>query len=289
MLTINEIREEFVVSLRKQDRAQATILAYGTDIKQLIKFVESRGKVTPQEISYEDLTEFLESLRGKNYTEKSISRKINSIRTFFRFLKDRKFVEQDPSTKLSHPKLETKPPHILTELEYRALRDACRGDARMNAIVELLLQTGIRIGELRQVRIEDVKFDNKGKGSLHIQPSHRRKGHDIPLNLAAQRAIKAYLKVRPKAETNILFVTRTGRAFLIRNIRASLNRYFEKAKIKKATVNDLRHTFIAYQIQKGVDVAHISKIVGHKRLTSTEKYLEYVKRPEEETRELEEL
>lgn len=289
MLTTRKIHEEFTDFLKEQDRAQATILAYGTDIKQLIKDVEAKGKTEPQEINYEDLLEFLENLRHEKYTDKSISRKINSIRTFFRFLKGRSYIENDPSAKLTHPKLEVKPPRILTEQEYRALRDTCRADTRINAVVELLLQTGIRIGELRQVRIEDIKFDNKRRGSLYIQPSHRRKGREIPLNRAAQGAIKEYLKIRPEAETDILFVTRPGRPFLIRNIRASLNRFFERAGIKDATVNDLRHTFIAHQISKGVDVTYISRIVGHKRLTSTERYLEYVKRPEEETRELEEL
>ena len=289
MTRLDKIHKEFIDFLRENNRAQATILAYGTDIKQLINFAERRGKTNPPEITYEDLTEFLENLRSEGYTEKSVSRKINSIRTFFRFLKDKGYVENDPSAKLSHPKLEISPPRILSEIEYRALRDTCRSDARMNAIVELLLQTGIRIGELRQVRLNDVKFNEEGRGTLYIRPSHRRKAREIPLNQAAQKAIKTYLKVRPKAETDILFVTRPGRPFLIRNIRASLNRYFERAGIKNATVNDLRHTFIAHQIRHGVDIAYISKIVGHKRLTSTEKYLEYVERPEEETRELEEL
>lgn len=289
MVDIRKIHQDFVEFLRKEDRAQATILAYGTDIRQLIDFAEGRGKNEPQEVRYEDLEEFLASLEDE-YTKKSISRKINSIRTFFRFLKDRGLVLEDPAAKLTHPKFEIKPPRILSQMEYRALRDACREDKRMYAIIELLLQTGIRIGELRQIRIEDIRFSDEGeKGTLSVRPSHRRLAREIPLNQAAQKAIKDYLEVRPETDSEILFVTRPGNPYLIRNIRAAMSRYFKRAGVPDATVNDLRHTFIAHHLERGTDVAYISKLVGHKRLTSTEKYLQYVERPEEETRELEEL
>lgn len=289
MANLREIHKDFIEFLRKEDRAQATILAYGTDIRQLIDFVEGHGKTEAQEVTYGDLEDFLANLESE-YTKKSISRKINSIRTFFRFLKDEGLVSEDPAAKLTHPKFEIKPPRILSQMEYRALRDVCREDKRMHAIIELLLQTGIRIGELRQIRIEDVDFaDEREKGILRVRPSHRRPEREIPLNQAAQKAIKEYLEIRPEADSDILFVTRPGNPYLIRNIRAAMNRYFKKAGIPDATVNDLRHTFVAHHLERGADVAYISKLVGHKRLTSTEKYLEYVERPEEETRELEEL
>ena len=290
MVNLREARKEFIEYLEDENRAEATVLAYGTDIRQLIEFVEDNdGKENPKELIYDDLTGYLDDLREQDYTKKSISRKINSIRTFFDFLQQKGYVSSDPSEKLTHPKIEPKPPNILSETEYRALRDACRNDERMYAIVELLLQTGIRIGELREIRLEDVHFTENGKGTLHIRPSHRKQARDIPLNQRAQQAIKDYLEVRPEANTDILFVTRPGNPYLIRNIRAAMKRYFKKAGMPDATVNDLRHTFVAHQLKNGTDVTYISKIVGHKRLTSTEKYLQYIERPEEETQELEEL
>ncbi len=291
MTNLREARKEFVNYLEKENKADATILAYGTDIRQLIEYAEEEaGKDQPEELTYDNLTGYLDELRDQDYTKKSISRKINSIRTFFRFLQEKGYISQDPSDKLTHPKIEPKPPNILSETEYRALRDACQGDKRMYAIVELLLQTGIRIGELRKIRLQDVEFaEDNGKGVLHIRPSHRKPTRDIPLNQRAQKAIKEYLEVRPEANTDILFVTRPGNPYLIRNIRAAMKRYFKKAGLPDATVNDLRHTFIAHQLKQGADVSYISKIVGHKRLTSTEKYLQYIERPEEENNELEEL
>lgn len=290
MASLREAKEEFTKYLKKENRAEATVLAYGTDIRQLTEFVkEEEGKEEPKELTYDDLTGYLDDLRDQDYTKKSISRKINSIRTFFGFLQEKGYVTEDPSEKLTHPKIEPKPPNILSETEYRALRDACRNDKRMYAIVELLLQTGIRIGELREVRVEDVHFSDDTKGTLHIRPSHRKPARDIPLNQRAQEGIKDYIEVRPEANTDVLFITRPGNPYLIRNIRAAMKRYFKKAGMPDATVNDLRHTFIAHQLKNGADVTYISKIVGHKRLTSTEKYLQYIERPQEETQELEEL
>lgn len=286
MATLRENYDGFIEDLEEKNRAESTVLAYGTDIRQLIEFLDDPEA---DEIKYGDLASFLDDLEDSGYTKKSISRKINSIRTFFRHLKEEGEISENPASRLKHPQFEIKPPRILLEMEYRALRDVVRDDKRMYAVVELLLQTGIRIGELREVRIEDITFSDNGPGELYVRPSHRRPGRAVPLNKAAQEAIKDYLEVRPESDSDILFITKTGNPFLIRNIRASLNRYFEKAGIEDATVSSLRHTFVAHHLSRGADVTYISNLIGHKRLTSTEKYLQYVDRPEKETKELEEL
>src|SRR5437762_12490514 len=113
-----------------------------------------------QEVKKEDIEAFLAKLSGNGYTPKSISRKINSTRTFYRFLKVNEYVTDDPSLLVSHPHYELAAPRILKPTEYRALRDAARNDARMYAIIELLLQTGIRIGELADIRLPDINTEN---------------------------------------------------------------------------------------------------------------------------------
>ena len=110
------------------------------------------------------------------------------------------------------------------------------------------------------------------------------------MNKPARAALDRYLPSRPKnAKTATLFVTKTGRPLLIRNIRTSIDRYFKAAGILSARVNDLRHTFIAHHLAAGTSPVLLSKLVGHKRITTTEKYLDYIKDlPLEKTR-LEEL
>ncbi len=156
-LDITAAKQHFLNHLTSRKRARATIVAYAKDIDQMLLFVRHGGTETITGISKDHLEAFLKKLKSDNYTPKSISRKINSIKTFFRFLKGETFITDDPAEKLEHPKFESKPPRILSKMEYRALRDACRGDIRMYAVVELFLQTGMRIGELASLTIDDVK------------------------------------------------------------------------------------------------------------------------------------
>jgi site-specific recombinase XerD len=191
----------------------------------------------------------------------------------------------DPAIEIEHPKYEVKPPRILSKIEYRALRDACRGDVRIYAIVELFLQTGIRIGELAALTLSDIK-DNE----LNIVAQEGHAERLVPLNKAAKEALARYIAVRsPNATSKALFVTKTGRALLIRNIRTAIDRYFRIAGIEGAKVNDLRHTFIAHHLMAGTSITTLSKLVGHKRLSTTERYLELVKDKTTDTVKLEEL
>ena len=270
-LNLSSAREAFASDLRKKGRSSSTILAYNKDVAQLIEFVAKDKVSLPQDVTAEQIEAFKAGLAADNHTAKSISRKLNSIKTFCRFLISQSLIKDNPATGIAHPQYEIKPPRILTKMEYRSLRDVCREDIRLYAIVELLLQTGIRIGELANLTLNDI--DNN---QLTIKPFESHLQREIPLNKAAQTALTAYLKIRPKSRTNQVFITKTGKGFLIRNIRTAIDRYFKMADIKNAKVNDLRHTFIAHQLQSGTPLTLISKLVGHKRLSTTEKYLDVV-------------
>lgn len=281
---------QFVEYLESRRRARATIVAYSKDIEQLLSFLSNMGKRAVAEVSRDEIEAFLKKLSGDNYTPKSISRKINSIKTFFRFMKSSGAVPVDPALEIEHPKYEVKPPRILSKLEYRALRDACRADARTYAIVELFLQTGIRIGELAALTLNDIR-----DAQLHVAPQEGHAERTVPMNKAAADAISRYLEARGALRkdsgqtSSALFITKTGKALLIRNIRTAIDRYFRIAGIENAKVNDLRHTFIAHHLMAGTSITTLSKLVGHKRLSTTEKYLELVKGKPAENVKLEEL
>lgn len=284
VISLKDASERFVGFLKSQKRASATILAYGNDITQLINFLKEKGVTSATAVNPSLLDGFKADLVKKGYTAKSISRKINSLKTFFRFLKGEGAIENDPATSVTHPKYEVKPPRILSKLEYRALRDSCRGDARISAIVELMLQTGVRIGEVANLSIEDFKGNE-----IYIKPFESHDGRTIPLNKAAKEALERYLGERPKVKEKAIFVTKTGRPFLIRNIRSSIERFFDLAGIKDAKVNDLRHTWVFHHLAAGTPLVTISKLAGHKRLSTTEKYLKLIGEKKEGTIKLEEL
>lgn len=154
----------------------------------------------------------------------------------------------------------------------------------MFAIIELLLQTGIRIGELAQLRVDDVQGD-----TIRIRPYEKHEERLVPLNRPAKDALKRYLEARPQVKETRIFITKSGKPFLVRNIRTAIERYFRLAEIKDAKVNDLRHTFVAHHLRHGVSLVVLSKILGHKRLSTTERYLEYVPDRAKENTNLTEL
>ncbi len=281
---LSQAHQEFVADLKAKKRATATILAYSKDIEQLIQYLASIDKKHCDEVRTKDVENFMADLKKKNYTNKSISRKTNSTKTFFKFLKSKGYIVEDPATPIVHPKFETKPPRVLSKMEYRALRDACRNDIRISAVVELLLQTGIRIGELANLQLNDLS-DTQVK--IKAYESHGSR--IIPLNKTAKKSLKKYLRVRQKTSDKTVFVTKTGRPLLVRNIRTAIDRYFRLAGIEHAKVNDLRHTWITHQLSSGASLLLVSKLAGHKRLSTTEKYLDLIKDKVEEKVKLEEL
>lgn len=283
ILSLNEAKEKFIANLKERKKASTTILAYNNDLSQLVEFLNKEGKTSFAQVTTDDLKNFLKKLSNK-FNPKTVSRKLNAIKSFYRFLLKEGIIKEDVSTPIPHPKFENKTPRILSKLEYRALRDACRQDLRTAAMVEILLQTGLRISELANLKIEDIK-----EKSLYIRPFESHEGREIPLNKAAKTALNNYLAVRPKTSEQTVFVTKNNRPLLVRNIRAIIDRYFKKAGIKDACVNDLRHTFIYHQLAAGLPVSLISKIVGHKKITSTKRYLELIKDQVKEKTKLEEL
>ena len=271
-IKISDAKAKFEEFLRSKNKASATILAYGKDIDQLISFLEELKREHIHEITSDDIQSFLVSMESRGYTPKSVSRKLNSTRTFYRFLKINEYITDDPSLLVKHPKYELNPPRVLSPLEYRALRDSASSDPRIYAIVEVLLQTGIRIGELANIRLEDA-----ADSSLKVRSFEGHPERTVPLNKRAKEALKRYTQARPQTSNDHFFVTKTGRPFLVRNIRDAIERYFKRAGIENAKINDLRHTFVAHHLKNGVSIVFLSKMLGHKRLSSTERYLQYLK------------
>ncbi len=265
-MDLNQAQEMFTQYLKDSGKAHATVIAYAKDLEQLGEFVQKKGKQTVDQVVVDDIEEFKELLKKQRYTGKS-----------FRYMIGQDVISDNPADVVAHPKYDQSPPRVLSKLEYRALRDACRGDARMSAVVELLLQTGMRISELAELQMADVDFD---RNVISIRAQNSRSARKVPLNQAAKQALNEYIEVRPRAREKTVFLTKTCRPFLVRNIRTAIDRYFRLAGIKGAKVNDLRHTFIVEQLKAGTPLVYISQLVGHKRITTTEKYLKLIEAPE---------
>ncbi len=268
-VTLKKLLPGFTTHLEEKSRSPSTILAYRADLEQLIAFLQEKNKVLPEQTTATDLETFRDSLLSQKYTPKSVSRKLNAIKTFFRYLVSDKKISSNPSETVSHPKIEMSVPKFLSPIEYRALRDVVRDDIRVSAIIELILQTGLRISEVANLKSDNVKADSQKVEAYATQPERT-----IPLNKPAREAIDSYLKIRPKSDSPYVFVSKNGKPLAVRNIRAAIDRYMQRAEIPGYSVNDLRTTFIVENLKAGVDLVLLSQVVGHRRLSTTERYLE---------------
>ncbi|KXK26760.1 MAG: Tyrosine recombinase XerD [candidate division WS6 bacterium OLB20] len=293
-MALHRHREEFVQHLEGKGRSKSTIVAYNKDIEQLISFLdELQHSGLPQDLTTGILEAYVDKLKQEgNYTLKTVSRKINSLKTFSKYLANQGLIVSDVAAPISHPEFTPQLPRVLSPLEYRALRDTARSNVRLYTMVELLLQTGIRIGELSRLKRAHVKLDNP---HIYIEPFSSNPERVVDLNERAVESIAQYFEehqhIRDAENDQLhMFQTKTGNPVLIRNIRTAINRAFRKAGIKGATVNDIRNTFIVYQLESGIDLERLAQIVGHQKPTTTEKYLELVEsRPDKTSHKIEPL
>ena len=172
--------KKFTAGLDRDGKSIHTIIAYKKDLEQMSTYSKNHGATSVKDIGEDLLRGYFDELKKENLSAKTISRKLNSARTFFKYLQELKVVDKNPAILITHPKINPVVPRILTELEYRALRDAARPDRRTYLIIEILLQTGIRIGELCRIRMEDLHM-NKKSANLVITAYGSTTRREIPL------------------------------------------------------------------------------------------------------------
>lgn len=274
---------QFEKNLEQKGRSRFTITAYRKDLDQLVSYLRKNKINQWSEITGKILEKyFLHLHQETDLTPKSISRKINSTKTLFKFLISVREIDIDYSKDIKHPKIQRQVPRVLSPLEYKALRDTARTNIRLFTMIEMLLQTGMRIGELSRLEKKDV---NDKTTNIRIKAYSSYPERTIPLNSSLIEALKSYMTSKHYIATKSKFVffTRTGNKILIRNIRSTINSAFKSTGIKDATVNDLRNTFIIHQLENGLKIDILAEIVGHKRQTTTEHYLEFIQTRSQKT------
>ena len=267
--SIVKLLPKFTDKLGEKGRSPSTILAYRADLEQLNTYLAQKNKALASQVTKADIEGFRDWLLSQKYTTKSTSRKLNAIKTFFRHLVSENVMDSDPSHDVGHPKIDSTNPQFLSPLEFRALRDVVRADIRIAAIIEIILQTGIRISEVANLKTADIDGLN-----LKIEKYATQPQRIVPLNDAAKVALDNYLKARPESNSEYIFVSKNGKPLAVRNIRDAIDRYMQKAEVPQYSVNDLRTTFVVENLKRGVDLVTLSQVAGHKRLSTTERYLE---------------
>lgn len=260
-----------------------TVREYEMDIKQFLDFLESEGVRCLVDVEYIHARLYVTKLYDENLARTSISRKISSIRSFFRYLNREVDLDDAPFRSLYHPKKEVRLPNFFYEEELQQLFATSSGSddksIRNMAILELLYATGIRVSECVSIELDQIDFYYSilrvmGKG---------RKERIVPFGQYAHDALLQYIKeVRPKLMKNKehqrLFVNMRGGELTARGVRHILNDMMESASLhSKIYPHMLRHTFATHLLNNGADIRTVQELLGHVHLSSTQVYTHVTK------------
>ncbi|MBI3939886.1 MAG: tyrosine recombinase XerC [Acidobacteria bacterium] len=258
-----------------------TLRAYQSDLRQFCDFLCAQrhaSHVEPNEVDHIAIRDFLGMLHSQERKKSTAGRKVATIRSFFKFLHQERYIASNPAKLVSTPRKEIRVPRVLQPEEITALIEAPAGDSplalRDRAILELLYATGMRVSELTALSHDDVHWDERfvrviGKG---------RKERIIPFGSKAKAALRSYGGVRSqiapgKLPSAALFVNKNGTRLSSRSVGRLVDKYIRQTALRlKVSPHALRHSFATHLLSAGADLRVIQELLGHASLATTQRY-----------------
>lgn len=268
-----------------------TLRAYETDVQAFLAWFPLYWQdldLTPAQRAAHEYrftgmpSAYIQFLSGRNLSKTSLARKGSSLKTFFKFLmKERYFAENSLPVVFHRPRLSRRLPDFLSAEEVDALLAATQqGDnpilnARNQAMIEMLFSSGIRVGELAALNLEDVNWE---QSELLIQGKGGRQRVSF-FSQRAMRALQQYQAVRPELceraqdPESPLFLNYDGGRLNVRSVRRILVALGETAKLEKPLhPHVFRHSFATHLLNQGVDLRIVQELLGHISIRSTQIY-----------------
>jgi integrase/recombinase XerC len=282
--------EAFLEHLALNENASDnTVRAYESDLAQFVAFLAQqlnrrRGDVTPQDVDRGRIRGFLTDLHKRGNSRSSAARKLAAIRAFGRFLRREGLVDSDPAALVGTPKREQRLPSHLGEAEITRLLEMPDTSQplgrRDRAILELFYASGLRLSELVGLDIDDVNLGSRvvrvlGKG---------RKERIVPFNRSAEGALRAWLKDweglaaqekrGPSKKSRVpVFLNYQGRRLSTRSVDRLVRKYVAMCSTRFGiSPHALRHSFATHLLERGADLRAIQELLGHARLSTTQRY-----------------
>ena len=274
--------KNFLVYLEvEKNFSKHTIRAYDSDILSFLIWLDN----TPiEETNHEKLKEYLIYIQKFNYSKTTLSRKIASIRTFYRFLYRERILDTNPANGVHSPKKTKSLPKFLTNEEIEQILSNIKittpAGFRNRAILELLYATGMRISELSNLNFGNLNLEENeitvlGKGA---------KERIVLVSTRAKETLETYIKtVRPMVpeekceltenEDSPVFINKTGYRLQPQSVRAAINDIVKKIELpKKVTPHIFRHSFATKLLENGADLRVVQELLGHASISNTQIY-----------------
>ena len=256
-----------------------TIKAYKTDILEFYEFLKNNyPKLGPEKCTKHVIRDYFSFLQNSKLRRSSVIRKIEAVRSFFKYLALENLIEINPFLSLSTPKRESRIPVFLSEDEVRKLFDMPEINLRDRAMLELLYSCGLRISELVGLNASDVDFIS---GLVRVWGKGNRE-RVVPAGDTSLIALKRYQKAgqnkysagtRAQEASRGLFLNKSGSRISQRGARKAISRWFKLAGFtKKVSPHTLRHSFATHLLDRGADLRSVQEMLGHRSLATTQIY-----------------
>lgn len=262
----------------ERDVSQHTLKAYREDLEALAEYLsDDRGKPpAPGRINPFDLRQYVSDLHEAGYARTSISRRLASLRSFFRFAQREGIVDSNPAKPLRNPRKQRQLPHFMTSEEVERLLAAPNTHQRMGArdlaILETMYSTGVRVSELVGINVADLDLE---EGVARVRGKGKRERF-APLGSFAVGAINHWLTYRQQEELgrdDPIFVNRLGGRLSTRSVGRMLEKYLAEAGLdRRTTPHTLRHSFATHLLDRGADIRSVQELLGHQSLVTTQIY-----------------
>lgn len=277
---MNDKIKEYLEFLYKQKKYSLnTVKNYEIDIQEFKEYLNKEG-INYLDVDYDFIKGYLMELYNKKIKRTSVSRKLSSLRSFYKYLFNNNLISTNPFKYVSSPKKEKKLPKYLGVEELEEIFNTPNINTplgqRDRLILEILYATGIRVGELVNIKIKDVDFYNKeikilGKGSKERMVPFGDYCLDY-INMFISDGRKKILSKHNKA-SSYLIINEKGNNITTRGVELLINNIVKKASLKKhISPHMLRHTFATHLLNEGCDLLTVQEFLGHASLESTAIY-----------------
>jgi integrase/recombinase XerC len=267
--------DNFILYLTTEKRySQHTIDAYERDLTQFINYAEVKKIIEFNEFSSTYIRGWIVQLFEEKIKAKSINRKLAALRTFYKWLRKEELVTINPMAKVQGPKNEKRLPAFAKESELQTEKldelyaDSLNGK-RDKVIFELFYQTGIRLSELIDLRVQNVSGE-----SIKVI-GKRNKERIIPISKDLYDQIQTYIQVKNQqvGESPFVFSLKFGKKIYPMLVYRIINQYLSIAtNLDKTSPHVLRHTFATHMLNRGTGLETLKDLLGHANLSATQVY-----------------